>query len=86
MKITASETVIYKDIEISKLEQKRIVLESLYKIYNWNDDYILKDDKILEVVEYRTSHSYYVDEFVRNATDDDFEAEKVIKKVKQFQF
>lgn len=70
---------IRTQVDIPDYEVKRIALEFIYKKCGWNKDYFIKDGKVYEDVEYATSHRWTDQEFVREATEEDFFVAGVIK-------
>jgi len=57
---------------ISTEEQKRITLDYLYRHFGWSKKHFIEDEKVMEIVEYATSHRWTEKEFVREAHEHDY--------------
>lgn len=70
------------EVEIGEDEQKRICLAYLYNTFNWKSTYSIIDEKVHEkVTKYHHSKSWYEHEYVRDATDDDYNIASIISKL-----
>ena len=82
MQVNYSET-IRKSVHITDDEANRIVLQRLYRLFDWGDEYFIKNNQVWTTREYLTSHRFEMDEVVRDATSEDHETEKMINKIKE---
>lgn len=81
MQVNYSET-IRKSVHITDDEANRIVLQRLYHLFDWGDEYFIKNNQVWTTNEYLTSHRFEMDEVVRDATDQDIFAQEMIKQIK----
>jgi len=73
----------YVDVHLTNNNIDDIFLKKLYNLYNWKTSYYVKDGKVMEKVEYHTSHSFEIEETVRDASEEDYEAYEIINKIKE---
>jgi len=78
MHITGTQKVT---IDISEAKINFICFKALKVKFDIPDAAFIKEDKMYQSVEYYTSHSWYSDEFVRDASDID---KAVVLVLKQF--
>jgi len=71
-----------KTVNLAEEEVKRITIEFLLKKFNLQDRFINKSGELVESIEYHTSHSYFVNTVIGEATDLDEAVFKVIKALK----
>lgn len=70
-------------VQISDQEQKRIVLDYLYKHFKWGKDFYIKDGNVMESVEYCGSHCWDEQKFRRKATEEDYFVAGIMKIIKK---
>lgn len=71
------------NIEIADDEIKRIIRDRIHTLYNWDFGYFIEDGNVVEEIEHHTSHTFYSDEFVRKATETDYEVFELIISLKK---
>jgi len=78
VKITKQETV-----NLDLKEIKRIALDLIYEMYDWKPSYYISEDgkKVLEDVEYYTSHKFDITEIVRKTKPKDKFISKLVKDI-----
>ena len=70
-------------VELDDLTIREIILSKFYEIFDLREDVYLKDDKLMYDIEYYTSHSWYDEKVLRDATEEDKVALQVLKKLKE---
>jgi hypothetical protein len=78
MQITATQTL---KVEISKEEQKRIVIQTLREVAKWVSGNYIADGQLMLRETYSTTHSWDEDIVVRNATELDLATDLLIKHI-----
>ncbi len=71
-----------KRAEISEREANKVAIEQIYKICKIPYRAFIRNGKLIESVEYATSHRWFEDEIRREATTQDYWALEIIKKLK----
>lgn len=67
--------------KISECEQRKVAMAFLCDKFNWKKSYYIKDDCVMDLVEYHTSHAWFQEEKVREATEMDYFVAGVFKKL-----
>jgi hypothetical protein len=80
MEFTITETKRRK-INLSNKEAAEITLKYIKKEFGIHPHMWISDDKLMEEVEYVTSHVWYADEEVREATEEDICLLKATKEI-----
>jgi hypothetical protein len=80
MEITITETKRRK-INLSDKEAAEIALNYIKKEFNISPQMWISDGKLMEEVEYVTSHVWHADEVVREATEEDICLLKATKEI-----
>ena len=70
------------EVEIDEFNQKNITFNYLEKVFNWDRDYFIDDNKVKKSITIYSSHSWESVEVVREATKDDFITENIFNKIK----
>jgi len=72
-----------KTTVINSLEHKRLTLDYINKYLNWGENHFIKDDKVFERRLCHTTHSFYLDYEVREASDEDYFVAGVVEMIKK---
>jgi len=84
MKINCTQHI---QAEISWQEQLDITEKTLRKLYGWTDKaYVSVDGRLVQNVEYATSHSWTEQEEIREATEGDKALQMIINSLKASRF
>ena len=67
--IVKSERTVVDKFHIDREEQQRITKKTLGEEFGCYEGYFIKDGKLMQNVEYHTSHSWDTDEVIREATE-----------------
>lgn len=69
---------IQQEFEIGEWEQQCVAMAWLYKKFNWNSNYFIKDDVVYE----NAAHHVDVNIEVRKATNDDIVFSNFLKSIR----
>ena len=84
MKINCTQHI---QAEISWQEQLDITEKTLRKLYGWTDKaYVSVDGRLVQRVEYATSHAWTEQEEIREATEGDKALQMIINSLKASRF
>lgn len=78
MEVTATQTL---KVQISKEEQRRIVIKSIRDVAKWVDGNYILDGKLMLREHYAGSHSWSEDIEIRDANQTDLAADHMIKTI-----
>ena len=78
MKVSATQTI---SVDISADEQRRITIETIREAAKWVDGNYISDGKLMLRQHYHSSHAWYEDLVVRDATELDLAVHVVISKL-----
>ncbi len=71
-------------VEISNWTVRNIILSHMQEILNIPENAYIKDEKVMvDICRGGSSHSWYDEEVVRDATHDDYAAVLIIEKMKK---
>jgi hypothetical protein len=79
MKIKAKQEI---EVEISEVQQHLVALNYLCKIFDWEEDYFIVNEKVFQRITNYGSHSFDQNNLIRSATKKDKEIYSVIKTLK----
>lgn len=81
MQVNATQEV---KVNLSDRELKRVILDGLYKFYNWDKDFYIKGNKVCEDFEQSCGvRSMTVTQVERDATDKDIEVYEMLKIIRK---
>jgi len=82
MRVTATHSKRI-EVELDDSTVKQIVIGEFRNIFDLPETAYIKDDKVMISKEYYTSHSWYEEEIVREATEEDKIAIQVLRKLQK---